>query len=64
MSEPPMTVGDEVPGPLVEVDDPHDMRLAPYRNLNDPAARSRLESEGSFFMVEGKLAVERLLRTA
>ena len=63
MSEPPVTVGDDVPGPLVKVDDPHDKRLAPYRKLNDPAARKRLESESSFFMVEGKLAVERLLQS-
>jgi tRNA G18 (ribose-2'-O)-methylase SpoU len=51
------------PGPLVEVVDPEDTRLAPYRNLNDPAGRSLLESEESIFVVEGKLAVERLLRS-
>jgi tRNA G18 (ribose-2'-O)-methylase SpoU len=47
----------------MEVADPNDERLAPYRNLNDPAGRSRLEAEGSIFVVEGKLAVERLLRS-
>lgn len=60
----PVFVVADTPGPLLEVDDPHDARLAPYRKLNDPASRIRTESDGSFFMVEGKLAVERLLRSS
>ncbi len=48
-------------GPLVGVDDPDDIRLAPYRDLNDPAGRRRIEADGSIFVVEGRLAVERLL---
>ena len=49
------------PGPLVAVEDPDDPRLALYRALNDPAARDRLGVDQSVFVVEGKLAVERLL---
>ncbi len=48
-------------GTLVVVDDPDDDRLAPYRNLNDPAGRRTLEADRSIFVVEGRLAVERLL---
>ena len=48
-------------GPLVGIDDPDDPRLAPYRDLNDPAGRRRTGSDGSIFVVEGRLAVERLL---
>jgi len=55
------TAGSDCPGPLVEVDDPDDPRLAAYRNLNDPAGRSRYEEGESIFVVEGRLAVERLL---
>ncbi len=49
------------PGPLIEVDDPADARLDPYRDLNDPARRVRLDAEQSIFVVEGSLAVHRLL---
>ena len=48
-------------GPLVAVDELDDPRLDLYRNLNDPAARSRIDTDQSVFVVEGKLAVERLL---
>jgi tRNA G18 (ribose-2'-O)-methylase SpoU len=48
-------------GPLVAVDDPDDPRLDHYRGLNDPAGRIRLDVEQAIFVVEGKLAVERLL---
>jgi tRNA G18 (ribose-2'-O)-methylase SpoU len=48
-------------GPLVEVQDSDDPRLDLYRLLNDPAARVRLEADRSVFVVEGRLAVERLL---
>jgi tRNA G18 (ribose-2'-O)-methylase SpoU len=49
------------PGPLVWVDDGDDPRLGPYRDLNDPAARIRQGADQSVFVVEGRLAVERLL---
>src|SRR5664280_3439603 len=49
------------PGPLVGVDDPNDPRLDLYRDLNDPAGRIRLDSDQSVFVVEGRLAVDRLL---
>jgi tRNA G18 (ribose-2'-O)-methylase SpoU len=49
------------PGPMARVDDPDDPRLDLYRDLHDPAGRIRLESERSVFVVEGRLAVERLL---
>jgi tRNA G18 (ribose-2'-O)-methylase SpoU len=41
--------------------DPHDPRLDPYRDLNDPAKRIRMEADESLFVVEGRLAVDRLL---
>ncbi|MCU1354275.1 MAG: rRNA methyltransferase, partial [Acidimicrobiales bacterium] len=43
------------------VDDPGDPRLADYVALNDPAGRRRVERGGGFFVVEGVLAIERLL---
>jgi tRNA G18 (ribose-2'-O)-methylase SpoU len=49
------------PGPLVTLDDPDDPRLAFYRDLNDPAGRVRIDADESVFVVEGRLAVERLL---
>ena len=49
------------PGPLVVVDDPEDPRLDLYRDLNDPAVRLRLDADQPVFVVEGRLAVERLL---
>jgi tRNA G18 (ribose-2'-O)-methylase SpoU len=48
-------------GPLIWVDDRDDPRLGLYRDLNDPAARIRLVGDESVFVVEGRLAVERLL---
>jgi tRNA G18 (ribose-2'-O)-methylase SpoU len=50
-----------VPGPLVEVDDPDDPRLDVYRDLNDPAGRAQSGAGQSVLVVEGRLAVERLL---
>jgi tRNA G18 (ribose-2'-O)-methylase SpoU len=61
MSDSPVTATSDPFGPLIEVVDPDDERLAPYRDLNDPAGRSRLEAEQLIFVVEGKLAVDRLL---
>ncbi len=52
------------PGPLIGVTNPEDPRLAPYRHLNDPARRVRMETDRSVFVVEGRLAVERLLTSA
>jgi tRNA G18 (ribose-2'-O)-methylase SpoU len=49
------------PGPLIGVVNPDDPRLDLYRDLNDPARRVRLEAHASVFVVEGRLAVERLL---
>jgi tRNA G18 (ribose-2'-O)-methylase SpoU len=48
-------------GPLVRVDDPDDPQLDLYRDLNDPPSRVRLDADASVFVVEGKLAVARLL---
>jgi tRNA G18 (ribose-2'-O)-methylase SpoU len=48
-------------GPIVGVDDPDDPRLDLFRDLNDPAGRIRLDSDQSVFVVEGRLAVDRLL---
>ena len=45
--------------PLV-ITDPGDPRLADYRQLNDPAARRRIEGD-ELFVAEGPVAVERLL---
>jgi tRNA G18 (ribose-2'-O)-methylase SpoU len=52
------------PGPLVRLEDHDDPRLLLYRDLNDPAGRIRLEAEQSVFVVEGRLAVGRLLTSA
>jgi tRNA G18 (ribose-2'-O)-methylase SpoU len=49
------------PGPLIWVNERDDPRLGPYRDLNDPAARARLVAGESVFVVEGRLAVGRLL---
>jgi tRNA G18 (ribose-2'-O)-methylase SpoU len=53
------SVGD--PGPLIAVVNPDDPRLDLYRDLNDPARRIELEADQSVFVVEGRLAVDRLL---
>ena len=52
-----------VPGRQVEVDDLDDPRLAEYRDLNDPAARRRLEAELAVIVVEGRVSVRQLLDT-
>lgn len=43
------------------IDDPDDPRVADYLTLDRPARRVGLEAEGGFFIVEGLLAIERLL---
>jgi len=52
------------PGQLVRIDDRDDPRLDLYRDLNDPAGRIRLDTDQSVFVVEGRLAVDRLLASA
>jgi tRNA G18 (ribose-2'-O)-methylase SpoU len=61
VSGPPTDPPVVTPGPLIGVDEPDDPRLDLYRDLNDPAGRIRLAGDQSFFVVEGRLAVERLL---
>ena len=46
---------------MITVDDPHDERLADYRHLTDAAARRSIETEHGIFIVEGPLALQRLL---
>jgi tRNA G18 (ribose-2'-O)-methylase SpoU len=48
-------------GPLVGIVNPDDRRLDLYRDLNDPARRARVVTHDSVFVVEGRLAVQRLL---
>jgi len=48
-------------GPLVVVDDLDDVRLAEYRDLNDPAYRRRVEAELGIVVVEGRVAVRQML---
>jgi tRNA G18 (ribose-2'-O)-methylase SpoU len=55
--DPPVTA----PGPLIGVVNSDDPRLDLYRELNDPARRTQLETDEGVFVVEGKLAVDRLL---
>ena len=61
MTNPPEDPRVVSPGPLVAVDDSDDPRLDYYRDLNDPAGPFRLIADQSVFVVEGRLAVERLL---
>jgi tRNA G18 (ribose-2'-O)-methylase SpoU len=61
VSDAPGEPGVVTPGELVEVYDPEDPRLELYRDLNDPAGRVRVDADQSVFVVEGRLAVERLL---
>lgn len=46
-------------GPVVEVDDPDDPRLADYRSLTDVALRTRIEPPHGLFIAEGALVIER-----
>jgi len=61
VSDAPKDLPVVTPGPLVGVDDPDDPRLDLYRDLNDPAGRIRVDADQSVFVVEGRLAVDRLL---
>ena len=44
---------------LVDVDDPHDPRLADYRDLRDVELRKHLEGEQGLFLAEGEKVVRR-----
>jgi tRNA G18 (ribose-2'-O)-methylase SpoU len=44
---------------LIEVDDPHDPRLADYRDLRDVTLRQHLEAEHGLFLAEGEKVVRR-----
>jgi len=48
-------------GPVVEVDDPDDPRLADYRSLTDVALRTKFEPPHGLFIAEGALVIERAL---
>lgn len=58
----PTAAGSEPPPGVVRIDDAEDPRLADYRELKDPARRQR-EGERRIFVVEGRLAVEALVRS-
>ena len=47
----------------IAITDPDDPRLAPYRRLNEPGTRVRQEAAAGTFVVEGKLALSRLLES-
>ena len=49
------------PGPLLRVDDPDDSRLGPFRDLRHRAPSVRRGADAPLVVVEGRLAVERLL---
>jgi tRNA G18 (ribose-2'-O)-methylase SpoU len=46
-------------GPVIEVDDPDDPRLADYRSLTDVALRTKTEPPNGLFIAEGALVIER-----
>ena len=46
------------------IDDPADLRLDDYRRLNDPASRIAYEKKHGVFVVEGALAIGRLLESS
>lgn len=56
--------GCRTPGPLLHVSDPRGPGLDLYRDLHDGAHRFRVERDRSVFVVEGRLAVERLLSSS
>lgn len=45
----------------IRIDDPADRRLAEYLVLNDPVTRRNVERRGGYFIVEGVVAIGRLL---
>lgn len=48
-------------GPVVEIDDPADPRLADYRSLTDVSLRTKIEPPHGLFIAEGALVIERAL---
>jgi tRNA G18 (ribose-2'-O)-methylase SpoU len=48
-------------GPVVEIDDPDDPRLADYRSLTDVSLRISFEPPHGLFIAEGALVIERAL---
>ncbi|MBV9485161.1 MAG: RNA methyltransferase [Frankiaceae bacterium] len=48
-------------GPVVEIDDPADPRLADYRSLTDVALRTKFEPPHGLFIAEGALVIERAI---
>jgi tRNA G18 (ribose-2'-O)-methylase SpoU len=48
-------------GPVVEVDDPDDPRLADYRSLTDVSLRMSFEPPHGLFIAEGALVIDRAL---
>lgn len=48
-------------GPVVEIDDPDDPRLADYRSLTDVSLRMSFEPPHGLFIAEGALVIERAL---
>lgn len=60
---PSATRGRKGLGPLVPVDDPADPRLTEYRDLNDTELRRHVEADRDIFVVEGRLAVDQLVRS-
>jgi len=51
---------DAVDARVIVVDDPDDVRLADYRELNNQPARTAMEGD-EFFMAEGYMAIDRLI---
>jgi tRNA G18 (ribose-2'-O)-methylase SpoU len=48
----------------VPVDDPADIRLTGFQQLNEPGTRRRVEADQAIFVVEGRVAVGQLLRSS
>jgi tRNA G18 (ribose-2'-O)-methylase SpoU len=48
-------------GPVVEIGDPADPRLADYRSLTDVSLRTKIEPPHGLFIAEGALVIERAL---
>jgi tRNA G18 (ribose-2'-O)-methylase SpoU len=50
-------------GPVVEIDDVSDKRLADYRDLTDVALRTKIEGPHGLFIAEGARVIERAIAT-
>jgi tRNA G18 (ribose-2'-O)-methylase SpoU len=51
-------------GPIIPIEDANDERVLEYRDLNDSVVSRRMEADGALFVVEGRVAVGQLLRSA